>query len=152
MNNLAERIGTIIIIVVIYILYTCLIDGLLIRKANGKWWYGFVPLFNSYKLYEMLWGCGWLFLAEVISYVWMNVYLSNNLLADLLGIFLLILSAVNEYKMAHAFEKNEWWFVFGLMFLPVIFKSILAFGNATYIGVPQDGLTWNDIKEKLLTR
>lgn len=87
-------------------------------KANEPGWAAIVPFYNYYVEFKIAWGNGWKFLLLLIP-------VANIVFAIML-----------EVKMAKAFGKGGG-FAAGLIFLPVIFYPILAFGNAQYIG-PQE--------------
>lgn len=86
-------------------------------KAGKPGWACIVPFYNSYCLFDMTFGNGWLFLLTFVPCV-------NFVMA--------ILAYV---KLAKAFGKGGGYAV-GLIFLPVIFIPMLGFGDAQYLGVP----------------
>ena len=74
-----------------------------------------IPFYNTYCLYDIAWGNGWLFLLMFVPCV--NV---------VVGIMML-------FKLAKAFGQGTG-FGFGLLFLNTIFILILGFGSAEYVG------------------
>jgi hypothetical protein len=84
-------------------------------KANQPGWAAIVPFYNSYVLFDITWGNGILFLLLLIPFV--------NFVIMLITIA----------KLAQSFGKGGG-FLVGLIFLPVIFLPMLAFGSAQYIG------------------
>lgn len=84
-------------------------------KAGKPGWGAIIPLYNTYCLFDIAWGNGWLFLLTCIPCVGF--------------IFQIILC----FKLAPAFGKGVG-FAFGLLFLSPIFYMILGFGDADYIG------------------
>ncbi len=87
-------------------------------KAGEAGWKSIVPFLNNYTEFKIAWGNGWLFLLCFVPIV--NV----------------VVSIILFVKLAKAFGKGGG-FAAGLIFLPVIFLPILAFGSAQYIG-PQN--------------
>lgn len=84
-------------------------------KAGKPGWASLIPLYNSYVMFDIAWGNGWLFLLMLVPIV--NI---------VVGILCLI-------KLAKAFGKGGG-FAVGLIFLSPIFMCILGFGSAEYIG------------------
>lgn len=84
-------------------------------KAGKPGWGALIPLYNTYCMFDMAFGNGWLFLLTFVPCV--------NAVFLIIGCF----------KMAKAFGKGTG-FGFGLMFLAPIFFLILAFGDAQYVG------------------
>lgn len=86
-------------------------------KAGKPGWACIVPFYNSYCLFDMTFGNGWLFLLTFVPCV---------------NFVMMILVYV---KLAKAFGKGGG-FAVGLIFLPFIFIPMLGFGDAQYMGVP----------------
>lgn len=84
-------------------------------KAGKPGWACIIPFYNSYCMFDIAMGNGWLFLLMFIPIV--NI----------------IMSIFAMYKLAQAFGKGIG-FTLGLIFLSLIFICILAFGDAEYIG------------------
>ena len=80
-------------------------------KAGRAGWKCLIPFYNTYCLYDIAWGNGWLFLLMFVPCV--NV---------VVGIMML-------FKLAKAFGQGTG-FGFGLLFL----NTILGFGSAEYVG------------------
>ena len=88
------------------------------EKAGEPGWAAIIPFYNLYVLFKITWGNGWKFLF---------------LLIPIANFVFLIITMV---KLAKAFGKSGG-FAVGLIFLSIIFYCILAFGDAQYIGVPE---------------
>ena len=84
-------------------------------KAGRAGWKCLIPFYNTYCLYDIAWGNGWLFLLMFVPCV--NV---------VVGIMML-------FKLAKAFGQGTG-FGFGLLFLNTIFILILGFCSAEYVG------------------
>ena len=87
-------------------------------KAGEPGWASIVPFYNTYVLFKISWGNGWLFLLALIPFV---------------NFVILIITYV---KLAQAFGKGGG-FAAGLIFLSFIFLPILAFDSSDYVG-PQN--------------
>ena len=85
-------------------------------KAGEPGWAAIVPYYNNYILFKILYGNGWKFLMLLIPFY--NIYLLIKI----------------NFSLAKRFGLGAG-FGFGLMFLPVIFYPILAFGDAEYEGI-----------------
>ena len=88
---------------------------LLFKKAGEPGWASLVPFYNSFVLYKITFGNGWLFLLALVPFV--NI----------------VISILQCFKLAKAFGKGTG-FGFGLLFLNSIFYAILAFGHDPYYG------------------
>ena len=90
-------------------------DVKIFQKAGKPGWHAIIPFLSTYDMFDFAWGNGVLFLLTFIPFV---------------NIVVLIMLYV---KLAKAFGKDTG-FAVGLIFLPLIFLLILAFGDAQYIG------------------
>ena len=102
---------SVLLIVAVWVIY---------RKADKPGWAAIVPFYNIYVEYEITWGNGWRFLMLLIP------------------IYNIILAIQTEVRLAKAFGKGGG-FAVGLIFLPYVFRPILAFSDAAYLGVPGKG-------------
>lgn len=115
----------------------------LFTKAGKPGWASIVPFYCSYVEFQIFWGNGWLFVLPFIL-----TFLSG---IPVIGIVLLVINVIiallHQYKTAEAFGQGLG-FTLGLIFLHPIFLCILAFGDYTYKGVPIDGASYNELKNK----
>lgn len=95
------------------------------NKAGEHGWAAIVPFYNMYVQYKITWGNGWFFLLLLIPVA--NV----------------VIEIITMVKLAKAFSKGAG-FALGLIFLSFIFKPLLGFGDARYIGVPNKGDSHNE--------
>ena len=84
-------------------------------KAGKPGWGAIVPFYNTYCLFEMSFGNGWLFLLLFVPCV--NA----------------VMEIIMLVKLAKAFGKGGG-FAVGLIFLPYVFIPMLGFGDAEYYG------------------
>ncbi len=120
-NN--DLINTILAAGISTMIISCLIGILMIvcywilfNKAKKHGWAAIVPFYNSYVMFDIAFGNGILFLLMFVPIV--NI----------------VFSIMMCFKFATAFGKGTG-FGFGLLFLPVVFYPILAFGSSKYVGV-----------------
>ena len=103
-----------------------IVAGVKILKKIGKpGWHILVPFLGSYDIFEAAWGPSPAFLFLVFLFI---------------PIAPIVVSIMEMLKLARAFGKDTGFGV-GLIFLPLIFMMILAFGKAEYIG--PDGVPAN---------
>ena len=82
-------------------------------KAGKPGWAAIIPFYNTYTLFDMVYGDGWKFLFLLVPFY--SIYISIKLYIDL----------------ASAFGKSGG-FAVGLIFLNPIFMCILGFGPAVF--------------------
>lgn len=103
----------------------------LFRKMGLPGWYSIIPFWNVYNQVSKTWLVTpwfWVYLGLFVAPWFLDGFLLSvvSILAFALGV------AMNR-KLAAAFGKGVG-YCLGLIFLPVIFLPMLAFGQATYIG------------------
>lgn len=84
-------------------------------KAGEPGWAAIVPLYNTYILYKITWGNGWLFLLLLIP-------IAN-----------IVIGIITAVYLGQAFKKSGG-FIVGLVLLPIVFMPILGFGSSKYVG------------------
>ena len=95
------------------------------QKANEPGWAALVPFYNTYELFKITWGNGWMFLLLLIP-------IAN-----------IVIEIITMVKLAKAFGKGGGW-ACGLIFLPIIFMPITAFSkDIVYVGVPDKNGQYN---------
>ena len=113
------------------------------KKAKQPKWASLIPFYNSYILYKITWGYGALLLVPIIGAFATGI----PYLGVIVSIALLVFNALTCYKLSEAFG-NRVGFAIGLYFLPTLFMLILAFNKQEYLGVPKDGTSYKEIKDK----
>ena len=86
------------------------------EKAGQKGWYSLIPFYDSYKMFEIVFGNGWDFLLMFVPFV--------NFIAGI----------VLSYQLGKVFGRSTG-FCLGLVFFPYIFSLILGFGDSEYVGL-----------------
>lgn len=89
-------------------------------KAGYEGWKAIIPFYNTYLLFEMTWGNGWLMLTMFLSII------------PIIGsIAVLVILVMTYYKLSLHFGKGAG-FTVGLLLVPIVFLPLLAFGDAEY--------------------
>ncbi|MDQ4501317.1 DUF5684 domain-containing protein [Sinomonas sp. ASV322] len=99
------------------------------RKAGKPTWAAFVPYYNVYLLLDIVGRPSW----------WIWLYVGASVLAFIpfigflawIGVLVLQIFVMND--LAKSFGKDTAWTV-GLVLLPVVFVSILGYGQSPYLG------------------
>lgn len=90
---------------------------IIFTKAHEEGWAAIVPFYNSYVLFKITWGSGWLFLLLLIPIVNFVIWI------------------ITMVKLSEVFGQGGG-FACGLIFLNFIFECILAFDSKyQYLGV-----------------
>ena len=98
---------------------------------------------KQYIEFKIYWGNGWLFLVPIVLAALAFV----PLLGQLLILANLVITIVTQYKKAVSFGQGVG-FTIGLVLVNPIFNMILGFGQYQYLGVPQDGYSYDQLKNK----
>ena len=104
-----------IIFYIAIMIFMIVVQWKVFEKAGKPGWGCIIPIYNIILMMEIAGRPGWWFLLMLIPGV--------NIVVDIIVIF----------DISKAFGKGTG-FGFGLLFLPIIFFPILAFGSAEYEG------------------
>lgn len=110
---------------------------------SSQGWAAIVPFYKQYIEFKIYWGNGWLFLVPIVLAALAFV----PLLGQLLILANLVITIVTQYKKAVSFGQGVG-FTIGLVLVNPIFNMILGFGQYQYLGVPQDGYSYDQLKNK----
>lgn len=88
--------------------------AMLFKKAGEQWWKAIIPIYNLYVLLKLVQRPGW----------WLILYF--------IPLVNLVAMVIVTFDTAKAFGKGALYGV-GLIFLPVVFYPLLAFGDAQYV-------------------
>lgn len=103
------------IILLIVCIFAIVCMWKIFTKAGRPGWASLIPIYNMYVYFDIAWGNGLFFLLTFVPFVNFVVAIIQNV------------------KLAQVFGKGGG-FAVGLIFLPIIFLPILAFGSSTYRG------------------
>lgn len=92
----------------------------LFSKAGYDWWAALIPVYNSYVLFEIIYGNGWKFLLMLIPVVGQIAVL------------------VSYFRLAQQFNQSLIFCLLSVICTPIT-MCIMAFGDAEYRGT-YDGL------------
>lgn len=114
-NAIFAAMGIYMIVVLVIAVFTIICMWKIFTKAGQPGWAAIIPFYNYYVLFEIAWGNGLLFLLLLIP-------AANFVVLIILWV-----------KLAQSFGYSAA-FAIGLLFLPIIFLPMMAFGNNRYIG------------------
>ena len=101
-------------------------------KAGEKGWKCLIPFYNGFLWYKLTWSVGaWIALIVLALLSVLAVYVP--VVGAVIGIVALVMYCVSCHKVSQAYGRSGG-FTAGLIFLPVIFYLILAFGQSEYVG------------------
>lgn len=116
-------------------------------KAGQPGWSSIIPFYGSYIMCKITWGNGWLFLVPLVL-SGAGLFFTNSIICSILFILSFVFSCITNYKLATAFGKGVG-FTVGLVLLNWLFMMILGFSDALYLGVPQDGMSYSQLNERV---
>ena len=118
----------------------------LFEKANVAGWKVIIPIYNIYKMYQIVWKTKFfglefalLIVRNVILYLIKNVFVTGafSMVLSAVHTILLLLCCVIDFffcrHIAFSYGKGTG-FAVGLFFLYPIFILILALGNSRFVG------------------
>lgn len=114
-STIMAAMGIYFVIILAVTVFTIVCMWKIFTKAGQPGWASLIPFYNNYVLFEIAWGNGLLFLL-------MFVPIANFVIMIILWV-----------KLSQSFGYSAA-FAIGLLFLPIIFLPILAFGSSRYIG------------------
>lgn len=94
----------------VILLITYVAQWFVYKKMGREGWEGIIPLYNTYVMFEELYGSGWSFLKILIPFYGIYVVIKCNI------------------DLAHNFNKSTG-FGWGLTLLPTIFMCITGFSK-----------------------
>lgn len=143
LNAIFGILGTFWLLVVTYFVISIIANWKIFTKAGQPGWAAIVPFYKQYIEFKIYWGNGWLFLVPIVLAALAFV----PLLGQLLILANLVITIVTQYKKAVSFGQGVG-FTIGLVLVNPIFNMILGFGQYQYLGVPQDGYSYDQLKNK----
>lgn len=106
-------------------------------KAGEAGWKSLIPIYNFYILYKICWETKYFWYtlaAALLSGIFSGIGGTIcTLLGGLLSIAILVLTIMQNYKLAKAFGHGGGYTV-GLIFIPWLFVLLLGFGSSEYQG------------------
>lgn len=114
-DTLFAAMGVYLVVLLLVCVFIIVCWWKLFTKAGRPGWAAIIPFYNYYVMFDIAWGNGILFLLMIVPFV-------NFVVKIILMV-----------KLASAYGKGGG-FAVGLIFLPIIFLPILAFGDSNYIG------------------
>ncbi|MEN9440370.1 MAG: hypothetical protein RLZ33_446 [Bacteroidota bacterium] len=121
LNDLYEVLAAYLVVLLLIAVYAVIVMWKVFTKAGQPGWAILIPFYNLYVYTQVVQRPNW----------WMILYFAS--IIPILGpIAVLVVSIMDSLRLAKVFGKSTG-FGIGLIFLGIIFQSILAFGDAKYI-------------------
>ena len=139
---IGASVGVFLTLGIIYFILRVIADWKIFTKAGVAGWKSLIPFLSDYEEYKLCWKGSLGLVAAVclafINYVTTRVKSPNNGMVILMGVLAilgLVLSFIQSQRLSKAFGKGAGFGV-GLFLLGPIFRLILGFGSARYVGHP----------------
>ena len=139
---LGASMGVIIALGIVYFVLCVIADWKIFTKAGRAGWKSIIPILSDYEEYDLCWqgSIGVAYAVCVIALQYLSYNSGNpaswqNIVYCVLGIVALVLNFMQSMRLSSAFGKGKG-FGFGLFLLGPIFRLILGFGSAKYVGHP----------------
>lgn len=129
----------ILIFTIPYAILTTVCQWHLFAKAGKEGWKCLIPVYGQFVAFKLFWNTGWFVASIVISIISGIIsFIAEptgviSAMSFVVGIFSLILSIRYTIMLSRAFGRSGK-FAVGLIFLPIVFLPMLAFGPDKYIG------------------
>ncbi len=135
-----------VLAVAAFIVFEVIGNWMLFEKAGHHGWESIIPIYSSYVAYKLYWGNGWFFLIPIALVGLTGV----AHVGFVFSILLLIFRIFSVRKKARAFGYNGIGFAVLLYFFDTIVSIVMGVSaDHPYIGVPQDGSSYEELKAKL---
>ena len=135
------------LIMIAVLVYAIIVSWKLLKKSGDKGWKVLIPVYGQYCLYKAFNSVlyFWLIVLIVIlkgvnewlALSYLIAYSTYSILDAVYSVGLVISHILVAIRTAKCFRKGGG-FAVGLIFLPLIFHSILAFGSAKHINFPEE--------------
>ncbi len=119
-----KTVKTILIVLSVLLIYTIIIRWIIFKKAGKHGWATIIPIYNEVTYLKV----------AGISPWWILI-----LLIPILGLVIYgIIQIISRFTLAYSFKRGIG-FGLGLLFLAIIFESVLAFNkNIKYVGLDEE--------------
>lgn len=138
-----KAILTAIVVCLVILAIVTIAEWRIFKKAGQSGWTALIPFYNDYINYKIFWGNGYLFLLSLV----LSVLCRLPVIGVVAVIIDVIFYGATQYKKSEAFGHGIP-FAVGLFICPMVFEMILAFGKDRYLGISQDGFSYDQLKEK----
>ncbi len=102
-------------VLAVYLFVSLIARWAIFKKCEIPGCHSLIPIYSGYLCYRLMWGSGYFFFFSLIPY---------------LGF---VFHYIMLYKMCRAFGRDNR-FIIGMLLIPIVFRCILAWGSAEYIG------------------
>ena len=137
------------------VVFKIVVTWKIFARAGEKGWKSLIPVYNSYTETKLVWKPLWFWIMLVAQIVFWGLYayimvssvaldqgggmdavstlLTALLVLVLIGVFIIVIQIIQFVYLSRSFGEGDA-FAVGLVFLPVIFRAIIAFGSNNYLG------------------
>lgn len=145
-TEMARMLIGIVVFFIVFVLGLSIIGNWLIfSKAGERPWASLIPFYNSFILHKITWGQGWMFLIPLI----LGFLGKDGFIGTICFLLLAGFHGMTSYKLSLSFGHG-FGFATGLFFLPGLFRLILGLSQRAWFGVPLDGMTYEDLKNRFV--
>ena len=134
-SAILTMLGMIGIVLLVAVIIQIVSHWFIFQKAGEAGWKSLIPIYNNYIVTKIAWKPIYFWITLCLSFISSLLASSDSnivaVMAGLISIALVILSVMQNINLARKFGQDDA-FAIGLIFLPIIFLPILAFGNAQY--------------------
>lgn len=133
-----------LVIAVVIWLFIAICRWVIFQKAGEAGWKALIPIYETFVLLRIIrrpqwWGVAIILLSILQGVLAQSIASADgnasttliSLVTNIVSIILLVLSVRITHGLSRSFGRGVG-FTIGLLFLPIIFYPILAFGSATY--------------------
>ena len=142
------------IILLAVVVFKIVVTWKIFARAGEKGWKSLIPIYNSYTETKLVWKPLWFWIMLAAQIVFWGLYayimassvgleqagmeavsalLTAFLVFMLIGVFIIVVQIIQYIYLSRSFEEGDG-FAVGLVYLPVIFRAIIAFGSHNYVG------------------
>jgi uncharacterized membrane protein YwzB len=130
---------SILLIAIVWYVLQAIADWKIFTKAGEAGWKSLIPFYNIFVEYDLSWNAyfGLAFIAATLITTWIGTMTNApswvGVVSTILGVVTCVLHAIQSVKLAKAFDKGTGFGILLFIFGP-IFRMILGFGSASYVG------------------
>ena len=139
---LGMTVGVMTTLGIVWFILEVIANWKVFTKAGEAGWKSIIPVYSDYVEYGLCWkGIYGLIASVFLSYVnYCFTYVKSmpnwqTILIAVMGVIALVLTFIQSMKLSKAFGKGAG-FGIGLFLFGPIFRLILGFGSARYVGHP----------------
>lgn len=141
------------LIIIAVAVFSIVVTWKIFSRSGEKGWKSLIPVYNSYTETKLVWKPLWFWIMLAVQLVFWGLYvfimvssvgydggtvsieslLAAFLVMFVIGIFIIVVVIIQNVYLSRSFDEEDG-FAVGLIFLPIIFRAIIAFGRHDYVG------------------